>query len=444
MIVYDSQFEQLALGLMINNEDAAFKGVSELNEDHFYNPNYRIAFMALKNIINRKKEINIYNVNEEIKTLGKVFSLEELLSIEDKFYITEKFDTIIDTLKDKSRKRIALNRLKSLTSTLQTSNKQYDELIKDIGNLYQLEGSVSTTVINSKNYIEVKKKHDEEKRTKTPILTGYSSIDNSLTYKLSLGEVSVIGARPSNGKSTLKANFTEKMCNQGLGVVNYALEQTPEVETDRLESIVTGIPMSAIANNNQWAPNDERWERLFEARKKIEKWNHHLLSGFNKSLAEMKNELRFLKSEGVSVVFWDLFDRMKEISTAVGNKPPTVTNILNQLLGLANELRMHFCVLVQMNRETEKKKDKRPSLPELKDSGGYEEVARTIFLLHYPNFYEDELASHQIEVIIAKQSNGPKLTKKLEFNPESLQILDELDGIKEVKGVKPPNKDDSE
>ena len=105
MIVYDSQYEQLAIGLMLNNQDAAYYGLANLEASHFFEPNFKIAFIAIDNLSKKQKKIDIYNVNEEIKTLGKVFSLDELISIEDKFYIQEKFDTIIDTLRDRKKKR---------------------------------------------------------------------------------------------------------------------------------------------------------------------------------------------------------------------------------------------------------------------------------------------------------------------------------------------------
>jgi len=134
MIVYDSQYEQLAIGLMLNNQDAAYYGLANLEASHFFEPNFKIAFIAIDNLSKKQKKIDIYNVNEEIKTLGKVFSLDELISIEDKFYIQEKFDTIIDTLRDRKKKREALQTLKTIEHDLQTSTSDYEEIIKDVGN----------------------------------------------------------------------------------------------------------------------------------------------------------------------------------------------------------------------------------------------------------------------------------------------------------------------
>jgi len=423
MIVYDSQYEQLAIGLMLNNQDAAYYGLANLEASHFFEPNFKIAFIAIDNLSKKQKKIDIYNVNEEIKTLGKVFSLDELISIEDKFYIQEKFDTIIDTLRDRKKKREAIQTLKTIEHDLQTSTSDYEEIIKDVGNLYQFTQEMGENILSKENYIETREKHDESKKTKIPIYTGYYGIDSNLTYKLSTKEISVIGARPSNGKSAFKANLIRNLCKQGIGVVSYALEQSMEVESDRLESIVSGVHLVDIVDMKFWKPNDERKEKLKIAREEIANWNYYLISGFNKTLAEFKGELRFLKAEGIKIVFWDLFDRMKEISRASANKAQVVTNMLNQFLALANELDMHFCLLVQNSRETtKKKKNIKPTISELKDSGGYEEVARIIFLLHYQKHYEPDLVESILDVKIGKQANGKTFEKSFSLDTDSLRI----------------------
>ncbi|MHA1989262.1 MAG: DnaB-like helicase C-terminal domain-containing protein, partial [Promethearchaeota archaeon] len=359
MILYDNQYEQLAIGLMITNELATFKGVSELTDECFFDPNYRIVFSALTNLVNKQKEINIYNVNSELISIGQVLSLDDLISIEDKFYIPEKFDTIIDTLLDRAKKRKALIQIKLIESELETSTYPYETLIKPIGDLYNIHSDDSQEVITGENYLEIRKQHDKHKKTRIPLYTGYQEIDEALTYKLSTGEISIIAARPSNGKSAFKTNLIRNMCRRKLGIVSYALEQTSEVETDRMESIESGISLKEIANLNHWNADDPRWDKLTKAREEISTWNYVLLKGFNKSFFEMQSELRFLKNRGIKIVIWDLFDRIKDISISTTTKAQNVSRILNQFLSLADELDMHFCFLVQLNRKSVDKTGKK-------------------------------------------------------------------------------------
>lgn len=448
MILYDNQYEQLAIGLMITNELATFKGVSELTDECFFDPNYRIVFAALVNLVNRQKEVNIYSVNSEVVSMGQVLSLDNLISIEDKFYIPEKFDTIIETLLDKMKKRKALIQMKGIEKELETSTNNYEAIIKPIGDLYNIHEDSSQEIITGTNYIETRKKHDEHKRTRLPLYTGYQEIDEILTYKLSTGEISVIAARPSNGKSAWKTNLIRNQCRRKIGVVSYALEQTTEVETDRMEAIESGLSLMEIANLNHWDKGDQRWEQLMKARHEIASWNYHLLKGFNKSFYEMQSELRFLKSQGIKIVYWDLFDRMKDISSSIANKAQNVTRILSLFLGLANELDMHFCFLVQLNRKSVDKSNKKtantedrmPKLHELKDSGGYEEVSRVVFILHYPKHYDNSLATSTLRVHLAKQSNGPTPEFKFEMSEKTLKISE---SGAHARGLTQPTRSDS-
>lgn len=435
MLIHDSQYELLALGLMVNNTESAYKGVNELDEDCFTDPNFKVTFRAISFLANNQKEINIYNINQELREIGQVFSLEELISMEDKFYFPEKFDSIISYLIERKNKLKALVQIKAIEDRLGNSFDPYDDIIQDVSELSSISGSLNKNIINSSNYIQMREEHDKSRESRVALKTYFNEIDDALTYKLGLGEISIIGARPSNGKSALKTNLIRNVCtNTDFGVVNYALEQTLLVESDRLECLLSGLSIQEMAQNHKWDKTDDRWRKVHEARNKIIQWNYHTIPGFSKSFNEMKSELRALRKSGVRLVFWDLFDRIKEVSEATMNKPQVISKICQQFLGLAGELDMHFCFLLQMNRETAKKKDPRPSLHELKEAGAYEEVARLVFLLHSPGYYDPGLINPPLEVDIAKQSNGKRVTISLEFNTHCLELKD---SGHQISGLRP-------
>lgn len=235
--------------------------------------------------------------------------------------------------------------------------------------------------------------------------------------------------------SGLKSNFIKRMCQSGIGVVSYALEQTLEVEADRMEALVGGLNILDIADNKFWKPDDFRWIKIREAREEIATWNYHLIEGISKTSLQISSELRQLKKEGVQIVFFDLFDRLGEISGATANKAQAITRALQLLLAAAKTIKIHICLLVQINRDAAKRKDKRPQLSDLKDSGGYEEFARLVLLLHYPRSYDESIVENDLEVKIAKQNNGPLKTLILRTKPEQLEVLGSLDGTSTHGGL---------
>lgn len=431
-MILNNQYESLAIGLMLNNEEAAFHGINELDIDCFQDSNYRILFNIIKNLIEKKKKVDIYNVDLDLKDQGQIFSFDELLSIEDKFYLPEKFQTIIDFLKDRKKKIGTILILKSVIHKLD-SNLSFEESIENLDETLNNFTDKQTEIISGSNYLKIRTEHDQLKEKKSNISTFYPELDELLTYKLALGSISIIGARPSNGKSAFKSNLISNMCSNGIGVGSYALEQTILEESDRLESLISNIPLSEIANNNLWSKDDDRWGRLMEARNQIKQWNYYNIPGLSKSFNEMRSELKSLKKAGVSIVFWDLVDRMKDISRQTVNKAQMISNILQQLLEVAQDLEQHYCLLVQINRKVEGRKNIKPTLADLKESGSYEEIARTIFLLHYPGYYDPSLVNPYMELDIAKQSHGPR--KLLKFSYDNKTLLFSLKD-KMVHGLK--------
>ncbi|HLD98206.1 MAG TPA: DnaB-like helicase C-terminal domain-containing protein [Candidatus Nanoarchaeia archaeon] len=439
-MIEDFLSEQLAVGLMLNSREAAFKGIGELDDGDFANPNFIVVFRAIRKVIEQQKEVDIFSVNSMLENMGKPLSLEELFNIEDKFYVEEKFDSIIEILHDKKNRRITDQKLKEVSKRLNNDNTSFDTIIRDIDSVFDTK-TYSSNVVSGTNYLEFRAQQDKEKRERKWILTGFEEIDNILTYKISRGEISVIAARPSNGKSALKTNLIKNMCEQGVGVVNYALEQTMEVESDRLESLVSGIPGQFIVDCHIWEDTDFRKIKLMEAREKIATWNYHLIEGISKSLAEIKSELRMLKRKGIEIAFFDLFDRIKDVVNSTSNKAQQVTKCLTEMLAIAKELNIHICVIVQLNRDLTKRKSMIPQLSDLKDSGAYEEVARTVFFLHYPKAHDRKLVESNITWIIAKQNNGPLFEMDIPFQEDIGKFISKdpsNQGIKK-KGLSQPS-----
>jgi replicative DNA helicase len=564
--------EQLVIGLSISFDEARQKILSQLTDDHFSQPDFRTCFIAISNLVEKNLDVNAYTVKSELSLIGDVLSLDEIISIEDKYFIPEKLDSLIELLIDRHDRRKTIDECQSLIKKLKNDPDPYQQLIKD----FKLENSSSILdekYITGDTYTDFRIKTLEDRKSKTSIYCGIKEIDDNLTYKFEEGEISIVAGRPSNGKclkgnslintnhglielrnikvgdliwtknnddkleldrvidkidsgkkqlykivlskigyqieasnnhlfltktgwkslkdlsinedlialiesdfiflpiksidltdiddtydltllknsnfiannilvhnSLVKGNLITNMCNLGTGVASYALEQTMEVESDRIDSIISGIPIKEIVGSHSWLKSDNRLEKLKNAWEIQSKWNYHLLEGTNKSENQMRNELRMLAKKGVKVVFFDLFDRLKGVGDSPEFKAQKVSATLVRYLTMAKEFKQHYCLLVQINRNSEKKKDPRPSLWELKDSGAYEEFARIVMLLHYPNFYDTTLLNYAIEVNIAKQSNGPQVNVALNINPQCLKIINTQMRQVEFKKVKKDEK----
>jgi len=447
--------EQICLGLMINNQEALDKGLASLEPFNFSSPNFQKLFSILFDFNESGKQVNVYSIQKVLKEYELNMSLEELISIEDKFYIPEKFDSLVENILDSSKRRNILEIMNGVSQKIRIDSDSIDKIIEPLSNLYSDVSNSNN--INSNNYLEIRSQHDEYKNNSQQILCGISQIDDLLTYKFAVGEISIIAARPGNGKSAFKSNFIRNACHMGIGVGNYALEQTINVEYDRIEALESLIPSIEIAQKQLWPNDDPRHQKLKETRKRIQKdWNLETLEGTGKSTVKILNEMKSLaKTKNIRIFFFDLFDRLKDVSSATVNKSQVITKIMTQFLEVAKSANIHICLLVQINREAAKdKKNPRPSLHQLKEAGAYEEFARLVLLLHYPKAWDNTLLSSNIEVQIAKQNNGKLATIELKVN-ENIMKMENNDGavnhgvspekIKkiEIKKIQPGDKNDN-
>ena len=213
------------------------------------------------------------------------------------------------------------------------------------------------------------------------------------------------------------------LLERGLGVVNFGIEQGFTTEQDRLESIMTKIPLSEIIQSWSWEKGDFRLDLIKKANETIDKdYNYHIVPSRSVSVADVRSVLyQITQRQKVDVVFFDLFDKLIDVNVSA-NKAQTVGVKLGEISRMAEEFDCHICCLVQINRQVEGRSDKRPKISDLKDSGNYEEAARLVMLLYREKYYFQDSMNDEMEIIVAKQSNGPTGTATMIFNESTLEI----------------------
>ena len=198
---------------------------------------------------------------------------------------------------------------------------------------------------------------------------------------------------------------------------------------DRLDSLSHGIPLVDIIQSGRWQEGDERIKQIIDGVKQMdEKWHLYSMPQRTVSLADVRMALhRIVRVLGdpVHVVFIDLFDRLSDVD--VVEKTSVIPIKLNEVARLAEEFNVHFCLLAQINRAVESRKDKHPTMADLRDSGGYEQVADLIFLLYRAAYYAEGVEDDRMEIELGKQRNGPAgrgTRVSFGFDPRTLRIWD--------------------
>jgi len=430
---YNKKAEEAILGLMLVDYDCLVEGLSKLTRDHFYHVPHNIIFNNLVILFNSGVKVDLITL---IDQLGKTQSLDAVggeLTITDlaETSITStEFDSYLDILQDKFLKRQAIqaadNIIKRGMKDEDTTEAFSQFVTKSLWDISPSQGS-RIQIVSSGNISNQRREDIQKQRETQPIFTDYSNLDKILVGGFSIGDISVMAGRPGMGKSAFKTNLIKQFCERKLGVISFGLEQGFSIEQARLESLLTEIPLGEIVNARNWEKGDYRLKLLAKANKHMdENWNYHIIPSRSINISDVRNILyQITRQRKVDIVFFDLFDKLVDVNVA-NNKAQNVGVKLGELARLAEEFSVHINCLVQINRRIDARTEKRPNISDLKDSGSYEEMARLILLLYREQYYFPDSLNNSIEVIIAKQNNGPNGTALFDFNESTLEVKPEI------------------
>lgn len=232
--------------------------------------------------------------------------------------------------------------------------------------------------------------------------TGYQGLDEDLTEGLARRKISIWTARPSIGKSTFVWNIADKVANTyGIKTGYFALEMDEISVLDGVVAARTRISLDELIKDPKGL-SKKKLTRVHDAIESITE-NENLIF-WEKSL-NIEKFSRVLAEDNFGVVFIDLYEKM-----IPGEKTASVIDAhLDLMQALAKEFDVHIALVHQTRRGVEKRKNKRPTMEDLKNSGKYEEVADLIIALYREKYYDSDCPGDVLEVGILKQRRGARL-----------------------------------
>lgn len=254
--------------------------------------------------------------------------------------------------------------------------------------------------------------------TKRGLPTGLIDLDEKLGG-LHGGDLIVIGARPAMGKTALALNMALAVLDQGTPVGLFSGEQDVVQMTERMIAITGRIPIMRMRNGKML---DEDWMRLNIAGTRLKDlplWVDDLESPSLNYI--IRHSRAWRHQHGIGAIFLDYLQRMDwdrrlKRHEAVGEN-------VRGLKNLARELDIPVVVLAQVNRDVERRTDKRPSMGDLADSSEIEKEADQVFLLYRDEVYNDDTSEPGIcEILIDKNRHGPTGFVKTVWRGEYLRF----------------------
>lgn len=240
-----------------------------------------------------------------------------------------------------------------------------------------------------------------------------------LTYALggiAPGQVAIVGARPSVGKSVVAAQWGAHIAaTTGKPVLFASMEMTAPEVAMRLISAKSKVPLINIVRRTM---EDADWDRLAKHAEAVSASPLVIDDQVNQSLAHIRSRLRTMAHSEAGPAIMLVVDYLSLLAAPEGseNRQVAVAALSRGLKLIAREFMIPVMVVAQVKRESEKRQGARPTMADLRESGQIEADADIILLLHREDLLNPESArAGEIDVIIEKNRQGPKTTITLGF-----------------------------
>ncbi len=423
--------ERSVLGAMLRSNEAALLAIESLAAADFYDPANREIFQAMASLAASNRPIDIVTLDDQLSKKGRLDAVGGtgyLIELSAGVPSAANAAAYIRIVDERSTLRKLIQAAESIlaqcyAAQLETSEilEMAEKLIYDItmrkngGELQPIQPILITT------FEKIEKIFKNHGRIEG-VPTGYAELDDLLTG-LHGGEMVLIAARPSMGKTSIGMNFIENACIRAkkTGAV-FSLEMPSEQLAMRMLCTEALVDMQKVRRGQL---SDEDWLRLSDAMIKIGPSAIYVDATPGISVSEMRSKARRLQIEhGLDVIMIDYISLMTA-SGRFGSRQEEVSSISRSLKGLAIELNVPIIALQQLSRAPTGRSNHRPMLSDIRESGAIEQDADVVMFLHREDYYNPDTEEKNIaELIIAKQRNGALGTVKLGWKGEFTKFLD--------------------
>jgi replicative DNA helicase len=414
-------------GLLLDN--GAWDRMGDLLVDSdFYRHEHKLIYAAVGALINASKPADVITVFEQLQNLGKaeeVGGLSYLNSLAQYVPSASNIRRYAEIVRERSILRKLVSASDEIaTNAFNTQGKSVDKILDEaeqkIFNIGE-EGSRMKQGFQSMESLVVElldrvSEMAENPNDITGVRTGFYEFDK-MTSGLQPGDMIVLAARPSMGKTSLAINIAEHVAlNEGLPVAVFSMEMGASQLAVRIVGSIGRIDQGHLRTGKL---SDEEWPRLTEAIEKLRNVSLHIDETPGLTTSELRaNSRRLARQYGrLGLIVVDYLQLMS-VSSSMNdeNRATAVGEISRGLKMLAKELKCPVIALSQLSRGVESRTDKRPMMSDLRESGAIEQDADLIMFIYRDDYYnKDSKEPGVAEVIISKHRNGPTGTVKLAF-----------------------------
>lgn len=428
---FSLQAERAVLSALLLNDESIHQVSELLIPDDFYNQSHKIIFQVLLELAQNYKKIDLITLQDELEKKNHLLAIggtAYLISLQEDIPSVGLLQQHSQIIKEKAILRELIHSAAQIITNCYDQNEKEIESVLDSAEktIFQISNKRSQqTFVQLNIWLKKTFQHlsDIKSQSKdiTGAPTGYKKLDQ-MTSGFQKGDLIVLAARPSMGKTALALSLGLHAANHGLTVGVFSLEMAAEQLTLRLLSMQAGIAHHNIRNAS--ITSDE-WFELTNIAGHLSNLNLFIDDTAMVNIMDLRTKARKLKAEQkldfLIIDYLQLLHSTKKHE----NRHQEVSEISRSLKALAKELNIPILALSQLSRAVDSRMDKRPMLSDLRESGAIEQDADLIMFLYRDVMYNQDTENPSLaELILGKQRNGPTGTVFLNFLREITRFED--------------------
>ncbi|WP_059105073.1 replicative DNA helicase [Shouchella shacheensis] len=418
--------EQAVLGAVFLAEQALTTASEKLLPEDFYRAAHQRIYEVMLDLGEKGEPVDLVTVTSELKDrkwLDDIGGLSYLTDVANSVPTAANVEYYTRIVEEKSVLRRLIRVATNIAQEGYASEEEVDAILdeaeKTILDVSQRKNT--TAFVSIKDVLlETYDKIEMLQQTRgdiTGIATGFSELD-TMTAGFQRNDLIIVAARPSVGKTAFALNIAQNVATKTEeNVAIFSLEMGASQLVTRMLCAEGNIDAQRMRTG---ALEDEDWHKLSMAMGSLSKAGIYIDDTPGVKVGEIRAKCRRLKQEsGLGMILIDYLQLIQGNGRGGENRQQEVSEISRTLKAIARELEVPVIALSQLSRGVESRQDKRPMMSDIRESGSIEQDADIVAFLYRDDYYDKESETKNIiEIIIAKQRNGPVGTVELAFVKE--------------------------
>lgn len=429
--------EQAVLGSILIDNKAADMLIPTLKEDDFYLATNRIIFAVMRDLQEASKPIDTVSVADELELRGKldeVGSVDYLAALSQSVPSAAGGDHYADIIKRDALIRRVIGAGNNIARYGYECNSGTDALLNAEREIYSISEEVSEkALVRADAALGVAMKNIQDVQSgnvpKNTIFTDFPTLDK-MTRGLKPGEMVLIAARPSVGKTAFALNIAANAClNHNKTVAVFSLEMPDHLLVKRMLAYVSKVSLSKMDMRGGLSSSADTG-KLFDAYRKLSETQLYIDDYSMNGPTDVLSKCRRLKREtGLDLIIIDYLQLMTNGGKGrEESRQLEVSDMSRRMKIYAKELDVPIILLSQMSRGVEQRIDHTPKLSDLRESGAIEQDADMVMFLHKESQFNPAVPENVVKLIIQKNRNGPIGTIDMEWDGETTSFRECVDG----------------